>query len=64
MDFFYTSAQRLVVNEVNTLPGFTGISMYPSLWDLSGIPYQTLITELLELAIQRHREISGLETSR
>lgn len=45
---------RLYFNEVNTIPGFTPISMYPMLWEASGIPYRELITKLVELAIERH----------
>lgn len=52
VDFFLTPSGDLVVNEVNTLPGFTKISMYPSLWGLSGIAYGELITQLLNLAIE------------
>jgi D-alanine-D-alanine ligase len=43
----------IIVNEVNTLPGFTKISMYPKLWDHAGIPYQDLITKLIELSIEK-----------
>ena len=50
--------QRLFLNEVNTLPGFTRISMYPKLWDATGITYKSLITKLIELAIERHEEKS------
>jgi D-alanine-D-alanine ligase len=48
--------QRIFLNEVNTLPGFTQISMYPKLWEASGIPYRELITRLIELALERHAE--------
>jgi D-alanine-D-alanine ligase len=48
--------RRLYVNEVNTLPGFTRISMYPKLWEATGIQYKDLITRLIELAIQRQQE--------
>ena len=48
--------QRIYVNEINTLPGFTSISMYPKLWAASGVAYSTLITRLIELAVERHRE--------
>jgi D-alanine-D-alanine ligase len=47
---------RIFLNEVNTLPGFTQISMYPKLWEATGIPYKDLITRLIELALERHRE--------
>ena len=48
--------RRIFINEVNTLPGFTQISMYPKLWEASGIPYRDLITRLLELGLERQRE--------
>jgi D-alanine-D-alanine ligase len=48
--------KRIFVNEVNTLPGFTRISMYPKLWEATGITYRSLITRLIELALERHEE--------
>ena len=48
--------RRIYINEVNTLPGFTQISMYPKLWEASGIKYTDLITQLIELALERHKE--------
>ncbi|MGA2278525.1 MAG: D-alanine--D-alanine ligase family protein, partial [Terracidiphilus sp.] len=50
--------RRIFLNEVNTLPGFTSISMYPKLWEASGIAYKELITRLIELALERHAEKS------
>ncbi len=50
--------RRIYLNEVNTLPGFTSISMYPKLWQASGIGYRELITRLIELAMERHAEKS------
>ncbi len=47
---------RIYVNEVNTIPGFTAISMYPKLWEASGLPYAKLLDSLIELALERHRE--------
>jgi len=47
---------ELYVNELNTIPGFTSISMYPKLWEASGIPYPELIDRLIELALDRHRD--------
>ena len=47
---------RIYLNEVNTLPGFTQISMYPKLWEATGIPYTALITQLIELALERHKD--------
>lgn len=52
-DFFYTEDGRLVINEVNTLPGFTPISMYKTMWESSGIQYPDLIDELITLALKR-----------
>jgi len=48
--------RRIYLNEVNTLPGFTEISMYPKLWAASGVPYPALISELIDLAVERHAE--------
>jgi D-alanine-D-alanine ligase len=48
--------RRIYINEVNTLPGFTQISMYPKLWEATGIPYRDLITRLIELALERQAE--------
>ena len=56
VDFFVTfEGNRVVFNEINTLPGFTSISMYPKLWGASGIPYSRLIDELLTLAVEAQR---------
>jgi len=52
---------EIVVNEVNTMPGFTSISMYPKLWAASGLPYVKLIDRLIALAMERHTE--KMETS-
>jgi D-alanine-D-alanine ligase len=54
----------LLVNEINTMPGFTRISMYPKLWESCGISYTELITRLIELAIDRFQKERGLATSR
>ena len=53
VDFFYTPTGELIVNEINTMPGFTPFSMYPMMWQRSGLEYRDLITELIELALQR-----------
>ena len=53
VDFFYTPAGELIINEINTMPGFTPISMYPQMWAKSGLPYTELIDELLYLALNR-----------
>jgi D-alanine-D-alanine ligase len=55
VDFFYEEGGRgFLVNEVNTIPGFTPISMYPKLWEVSGLPYPRLLERLIDLAIERH----------
>jgi D-alanine-D-alanine ligase len=55
VDFFFEeSTSRFLCNEVNTIPGFTPISMYPKLWAQTGIPYSDLIDRLIELAFERH----------
>ncbi len=61
VDFFLERATgSLYVNEINTIPGFTTISMYPKLWECSGTPYPALITRLIELAMERHAERARL----
>ena len=55
VDFFLCPDGEVVANEVNTIPGFTSISMYPKLWEASGVPYKELLTRILELALERHR---------
>ena len=55
-DFFVTEANEILINEVNTLPGFTPYSMFPLLWEHTGLPYQELIERLIALAIERHEE--------
>ncbi|MEW6059358.1 MAG: D-alanine--D-alanine ligase family protein [Actinomycetota bacterium] len=54
VDFFLRPMGEALVNEVNTIPGFTQISMYPKLWEASGLPYPELVDRLVELAIERH----------
>ncbi len=53
---------RFYVNELNSLPGFTNVSMYPKLWEASGLPYPELLDRLIELALERHDRRSKLET--
>ena len=53
VDFFLKNNSELYVNEINTMPGFTKISMYPKLWEVSGISYEELIDKLITLAIER-----------
>jgi len=59
VDFFLTPADNIVANEVNTIPGFTSISMYPKLWEASGLGYTPLLTKILELALARHARRSN-----
>ena len=59
-----TATGRLYVNEANTIPGFTSISMYPKMWDHSGIPYPKLLDRLIELALQRHERKKSLRFTR
>lgn len=63
VDVFLTPQGRIVVNEVNTLPGFTRISMYPKLWQASGLGYRELVTRLIELALERHAADRALTRS-
>jgi D-alanine-D-alanine ligase len=55
---------RFWINEPNTIPGFTSISMYPKLWEASGLPYSELLDELVALGLARHRRRSGLSVDR
>lgn len=64
VDFFIKPDGEVIVNEINTMPGFTSVSMYPLLWETSGVPYRDLITRLIELAIERHAKELRLKTSR
>jgi len=63
VDFLFDRhTRRAYVNELNSLPGFTSVSMYPKLWEASGLPYPRLLDRLIELAIERHDRRSKLET--
>ncbi len=56
VDFLLEAAtDKLYINEINTIPGFTTISMYPKMWEHSGIPFSALIDQLIELALDRHK---------
>lgn len=61
VDFFLTAANKLLVNEVNTIPGFTKISMYPKMWNATGLGYSELIDKLIELAFERAAEDKALQ---
>ncbi|MBY0384921.1 D-alanine--D-alanine ligase, partial [bacterium] len=63
VDFFLDkNDQKIYLNEVNTIPGFTSISMYPKLWEASGLPYPKLLDELIRLAIEINTEKKSLKT--
>ncbi|PKL76596.1 MAG: D-alanine--D-alanine ligase [Candidatus Melainabacteria bacterium HGW-Melainabacteria-1] len=64
VDCFLTPDGQVWVNEINTLPGFTRISMYPKLWEASGIGYRELLDRLIELALERDQRQKNLKTSR
>jgi D-alanine-D-alanine ligase len=65
VDFFYEERGRgLLLNEVNTIPGFTPISMFPMLWEATGLPYRQLVDELVRLAVERHDRRSRFSTKR
>ena len=55
---------RLYVNEINTIPGFTSISMYPKMWEYSGVPYAELLDKLIGLALERHAARRALKYTR
>ncbi len=62
VDFFLCEDGSVYINEINTIPGFTKISMYPKLWEASGLSYRELIDKLIELALDRHQKERGLKT--
>jgi D-alanine-D-alanine ligase len=61
VDFFVTNDGEVIVNELNTIPGFTSTSVYAKLFEASGIPYAELLDRLVELALERHERRSKLE---
>jgi D-alanine-D-alanine ligase len=63
VDFFLKEDGTIMVNEINTMPGFTKISMYPKLWGAGGISYTELINVLIDLAIRRYKKEKKLKTS-
>jgi len=63
VDTFVKPNGEIVVNEINTIPGFTKISMYPKLWEASGVSYTELITKLVELAIERFEREKKIKMS-
>ena len=63
VDFFVTEDEKIFINEINTIPGFTSISMYPKLWEASGISYARLVDTLIKFAIERFNREQKLRTS-
>src|SRR5713226_8999348 len=63
VDFFLKPEGELLVNEINTLPGLTDVSGFPKMWEASGVPFARVLDQLIELAIERHRERARNETS-
>jgi D-alanine-D-alanine ligase len=63
VDMFLRADGEVLVNEINTIPGFTKISMYPKLWEASGITYSQLVDRLISLAMERHDVDQGLKTT-
>lgn len=63
VDFFLTPQNKVYINEVNTIPGFTSISMYPKLWEASGISYSELVDRLIQLALERFHQAKSLKTT-
>lgn len=65
VDFFLESASgRLFINEINTIPGFTSISMFPRMWDAAGLPFPRLVDRLIDLALERHKDREATRFSR
>ena len=64
VDVFLTDDGEVLINEINSLPGFTRISMYPKLWQAAGMSYSELVSRLIELALERHAGRKGLKISR
>ena len=63
VDFFLKKNGKLLVNEVNTLPGLTDVSGFPKMWEATGVPFARVIDQLIQFAIERHRERARNETS-
>lgn len=63
VDFFLTEKNKLFINEINTIPGFTPISMYPKLWEASSLPAEKLVETLISLAVERFKKEQKIRTS-
>jgi D-alanine-D-alanine ligase len=59
VDFFVEDGERVVVNELNTMPGFTKTSVFPKLWEASGLAFPDLCSRLLDLALERYKAERG-----
>ena len=57
MDFFYTNDDQIIINELNTMPGFTPSSVFPKLWSINGMSYTEIITALIETAKRRTNSV-------
>ena len=64
VDFFLKNSGEIIVNEINTMPGFTKISMYPKLWEAAGVSYSELVDRLIELAFRRFEKEKKLKTDK
>ncbi len=64
VDVFLTDTGEVLINELNSLPGFTRISMYPKLWQAAGMSYRELVSRLIDLALERHAARGGVKHSR
>ncbi|MHC8357499.1 D-alanine--D-alanine ligase [Pseudomonas sp. LB3P81] len=64
VDVFLTDSGEVLINEINSLPGFTRISMYPKLWQATGMTYSELVSRLIELALEKHKARQALKISR
>ncbi|WP_287815512.1 D-alanine--D-alanine ligase, partial [Pseudomonas sp.] len=64
VDVFLKDSGEVIINELNTLPGFTRISMYPQLWLAAGLTYTELVSRLIDLALERHAQRSNLKATR
>jgi D-alanine-D-alanine ligase len=64
VDFLLAPSREVFLNEINTMPGFTSISMYPKLWQASGMSYPDLIDRLIQLALERRRDRESIICTR
>jgi D-alanine-D-alanine ligase len=63
VDLFLTDDGKLIVNEINTIPGFTNASMFPMMWKQMGMSFMELVSELIALCLARYNDAKALETS-